>query len=134
MSSFASYAAWLGVRACILQSALFSGLNLAVFSLSLLRLQIAADGGNADAIKVLELRKNTNQVLATVIWGNVTTNVLLTMLSDSLLTGLGAFFFSTFAITLLGEIIPQAYFSCTTNDLAMHAVPGFLSRGPVSPC
>ena len=134
MSSLATYGAWLGVFACILQSGLFAGLNLAVFSLSLLRLQIAADGGNADAIKVLELRKNTNQVLATVIWGNVTTNVLLTMLSDSLLTGLGAFFFSTFAITLLGEIIPQAYFSRTTNDLAMHAVPGFLSRGPVSPC
>src|ERR1700730_4515047 len=119
MSSFASYAAWLGVIACILQSALFAGLNLAVFSLSLLRLQIEADGGNPDAVKVLELRKNANQVLATVIWGNVSTNVLLTLLSESLLTGLGAFFFSAFAITLLGEIIPQAYFS--RNALRMTA-------------
>jgi hypothetical protein len=90
--------------------------------LSLLRLQIEADGGNPDAVKVLELRKNANQVLATVIWGNVTTNVLLTLLSDSLLTGLGAFFFSAFAITLLGEIIPQAYFS--RNALRM--TPRFL--------
>ena len=119
MSSFASYAAWLGVIACIVQSALFSGLNLAVFSLSLLRLQIEADGGNPDAVKVLELRKSANQVLATVIWGNVSTNVLLTLLSESLLTGLGAFFFSAFAITLLGEIIPQAYFS--RNALRMTA-------------
>ena len=134
MPSIANYWVWPGIVACIVQSALFAGLNLAVFSLSLLRLQVEADGGNADAAKVLDLRKDANQVLATVIWGNVTTNVLLTMLSDSLLTGLGAFFFSTFAITLLGEIIPQAYFSRTTNDLAMHAVPGFLSRGPVSPC
>jgi hypothetical protein len=119
MSSLSIYGAWLGVIACILQSGLFAGLNLAVFSLSLLRLQIEADGGNSDAVKVLDLRKNANQVLATVIWGNVTTNVLLTLLSGSLLTGLGAFFFSAFAITLLGEIIPQAYFS--RNALRMTA-------------
>jgi metal transporter CNNM len=114
-----TYGAWLGVFACILQSGLFAGLNLAVFSLSLLRLQIEADGGNKDAVKVLELRKNANQVLSTVIWGNVTTNVLLTLLSGSVLTGLGAFFFSAFAITMLGEIIPQAYFS--RNALSMTA-------------
>jgi len=119
MSSLQTYGAWLGVILCILQSGLFAGLNLAVFSLSLLRLQIEADGGNADAVKVLELRKNANQVLSTVIWGNVTTNVLLTLLSDSVLTGLGAFFFSAFAITVLGEIIPQAYFS--RNALRMTA-------------
>src|ERR1700724_1181712 len=107
MVAFSTTGAWLGVFACIIQSALFAGLNLAVFSLSLLRLQIEADGGNKDAVKVLELRKDANQVLSTVIWGNVTTNVLLTLLSDSVLTGLGTFFFSAFAITLLGEIIPQ---------------------------
>jgi hypothetical protein len=108
---------WIGIAACILQSALFAGLNLAVFSLSMLRLQIEADGGNSDAAGVLELRKDANQVLATIIWGNVTTNVLLTLLSDSVLTGIGAFVFSAFAITLLGEIFPQAYFS--RNALAM---------------
>jgi metal transporter CNNM len=42
---------------------------------------------------------------------SVSTNVFLTLLSNSVLAGLGAFFFSTFAITLLGEIVPQAYFS-----------------------
>src|ERR1700761_7391354 len=119
MSSIPSYVAWLGVIACIVQSGLFSGLNLAVFSLSLLRLQIEADGGNADAVKVLQLRKDANQVLATIIWGNVTTNVLLTLLSDSVLTGIIAFFFSAFMITMLGEIIPQAYFS--RNALRMTA-------------
>jgi metal transporter CNNM len=102
---------WIGIVACTIQSALFAGLNLADFSLSLLRLQLEADGGNADAARVLDLRKNANQVPATVVWGNVNTNVLLTPLSDSALAGLGAFFFSAVAITLLGEIIPQAYFS-----------------------
>jgi hypothetical protein len=46
-----------------------------------------------------------------VICGSVSTNVFLTLLSNSVLAGLGAFFFSAVAITLLGEIVPQAYFS-----------------------
>jgi hypothetical protein len=102
---------WAGIVVCILQSAMFSGLNLAVFSLSQLRLQIDADGGDADAARVLALRKNSNQVLSTIVWGNISTNVLLTLLSDSVLTGIAGFLFSTFALTMLGEIIPQAYFS-----------------------
>jgi metal transporter CNNM len=119
MSSVPSIWIWLGIVACVAQSAAFAGLNLAVFSLSQLRLQIQADGGDADAARVLDLRRNSNQVLATVIWGNVSTNVLLTLLSDSVLAGLYAFFFSAIVITLLGEIIPQAYFS--RNALKMTA-------------
>jgi metal transporter CNNM len=111
MSHIPSVWIWLGIIACVTLSALFSGLNLAIFSLSQLRLQIEADGGNKDAARVLDLRKNSNQVLATVIWGNVGTNVFLTLLSDSILAGLGAFFFSAIMITLFGEIAPQAYFS-----------------------
>src|SRR5689334_9291785 len=117
MNLIESAGTWIGIVLCIMQSAAFSGLNLAVFSISPLRLQIAADGGNKDAARVLELRKDANQVLATIIWGNVSTNVLLTLLSDSVLAGIGAFVFSAFAITLLGEIFPQAYFS--RNALAM---------------
>jgi len=119
MSSVSTIWIWLGIIACVVQSGLFAGLNLAVFSLSQIRLQIEVDSGNADAAKVMELRQNSNQVLATVVWGNVSTNVLLTLLSDSVLAGLSAFFFSAFAITLLGEIIPQAYFS--RNALRMTA-------------
>jgi metal transporter CNNM len=119
MSYIPSIGIWLGIIVCITLSALFAGLNLAIFSLSQLRLQIEADGGNKDAARVLDLRKNSNQVLATVIWGNVGTNVCLTLLSDSVLAGLGAFFFSAVVITLLGEIAPQAYFS--RNALKMTA-------------
>ncbi len=135
MSSIPGIWIWLGIIVCVVQSALFAGLNLAVFSLSQLRLQLEADGGNADAARVLELRKNSNQVLATVIWGNVGTNVFITLLSDSVLAGLGAFFFSAVVITLLGEIAPQAYFS--RNALRMTArfspVLEFPPRRPVSP-
>lgn len=119
MSFVPSIWIWLGIIVCVVQSALFAGLNLAIFSLSLLRLQLEADGGNTDAARVLELRKDSNCVLATVIWGNVSTNVFLTLLSDSVLAGLGAFFFSAVVITLLGEIVPQAYFS--RNALRMTA-------------
>jgi CBS domain containing-hemolysin-like protein len=119
MSSISPIWIWLGIVICVVQSGLFAGLNLAVFSLSHLRLQLEADGGNADAARVLELRKNSHQVLSTVVWGNVGTNVLLTLLSDSVLAGLGAFFFSAIVITLLGEIAPQAYFS--RNALRMTA-------------
>jgi hypothetical protein len=64
MSHIPDMPIWLGIIACIMLSALFSGLNLAVFSVSQLRLQIEADGGNRDATRVLDLRKNSNQVLA----------------------------------------------------------------------
>jgi metal transporter CNNM len=114
---------WAGIALCILQSAMFSGLNLAVFSLSQLRLQIDADGGDADAARVLALRKNSNQVLATIVWGNISTNVLLTLLSDSVLTGIAGFLFSTFALTMLGEIIPQAYFSRNALRMVSRLLP-----------
>jgi metal transporter CNNM len=119
MSHIPSIWIWLGIVACVTLSALFAGLNLAIFSLSQLRLQIEADGGSKDAARVLDLRRNSNQVLATVIWGNVGTNVFLTLLSDSVLAGLGAFFFSAVMITVFGEIAPQAYFS--RNALRMTA-------------
>jgi metal transporter CNNM len=120
MSYIPSIWIWIGIIACITLSALFAGLNLAIFSLSQLRLQIEPDGGNKDAARVLDLRKNSNQVLATVIWGNVGTNVFLTLLCVSVLAGLGAFFFSAVVITLFGEIAPQAYFS--RNALRMTAL------------
>ncbi len=102
---------WLGIIVCVTQAALFSGLNLALFSMSRMRLEIAADVGNADAIKVRNLRRDSNLALATIIWGNVGSNVILTLLSNSVMAGVVAFVFSTVVITCLCEIAPQAYFS-----------------------
>jgi metal transporter CNNM len=123
MSSIPSVWIWLGIALCVAQSAAFSGLNLAVFSLSQLRLQLEADAGNADAKKVLTLRQDSNRVLATIIWGNVSTNVLLTLLSDSVLAGVYAFLFSAVVITLLGEIFPQAYFSRNALQMTSRFLP-----------
>lgn len=102
---------WIGIAFCVSQSAMFSGLNLAFFSISKLRLTVEASKGNKHASKVLELRKDSNFLLTTILWGNVGINVLLTLLSNSVMLGFAAFVFSTFVITFLGEIIPQAYFS-----------------------
>ncbi|UCH62047.1 MAG: DUF21 domain-containing protein [Fidelibacterota bacterium] len=102
---------WLGIAFCISQSAIFSGLNLAVFSISRLRLEVEASQNNRNASKILALRSDANFLLTTILWGNVGINVLLTLLSNSVLAGVMAFIFSTVLITFLGEIVPQAYFS-----------------------
>jgi metal transporter CNNM len=101
---------WLGIAICITQSATMSGLNLAVFSLSRLRLEVAANGGSREAARILAFRKDANFALATILWGNVAVNVLLTLLADSVLLGVSSFLFSTVVITIMGEIMPQAYF------------------------
>ena len=67
--------------------------------------------------------KILNLTLATVLWGNVTINVLLTLLSNSVLAGIGAFVFSTIVITLFGEIFPQAYFSRNALRMASRLTP-----------
>src|SRR5262245_16398508 len=103
--------AWLAIVLCIGQTGMFAGLNLAIFSLSRLRLEIAANAGDKDAVKVREIRRDSNLTLTTIVWGTVATNVLLTLLSDSVLSGVAAFAFATVAITILGDIVPQAYFS-----------------------
>lgn len=102
---------WLGIALCLSQSAMLSGLNLAVFSISRLRLEAAAKGGDADAVAVLALREDANFTLATILWANVGVNVLLTLLADSVLAGGAAFVFSTVVITFVGELFPQAYFT-----------------------
>ncbi len=113
---------WLGIVVCVSQSATFSGLNLAMFGVSRLRLEVEASSGSKAAKKVLALRDDSNFLLTTILWGNVGINCLLTLLSDSVLVGITGFLFSTVAITIFGEILPQAYFS--RNALA---IASFLS-------
>jgi hypothetical protein len=116
---------WIGIGFCVTQSAMFSGLNLAFFSVSKLRLEIEAAQQNALAAKVLAVRSDPNFLLTTVLWGNVGINVLLTLLADSVLAGVTAFLFSTVVITFFGEIIPQAYFSRNAIRMASLLTPVF---------
>lgn len=114
---------WLGIVFCVSQSAIFSGLNIAFFSLSRMRLQVEAENGVIAAKKVLSLRQDANFLLVTILWGNIGINVLLALLSNSILTGVTAFIFSTVIITIFGEICPQAYFSRNAMRMASKMVP-----------
>ncbi len=118
-----SFITWIGILFCISQSAMFSGMNLALFSISRLRLEVEASLGNHDAKKILKMRQDSNFLLTTVLWGNVGINVLLTLLSNSVLAGVSAFFFSTIVITFVGEILPQAYFSRHAMRMASLLAP-----------
>lgn len=114
---------WLGMVLCLIQAGTFSGLNLAVFSISRLHLEATAESGDIGVKRVLALRQDANFTLSTILWGNVAVNVLLTLLADSVLAGLSAFLFSTVVITLAGEIIPQAYFSRHALPIVVRLVP-----------
>ncbi|WP_339720121.1 DUF21 domain-containing protein [uncultured Paraglaciecola sp.] len=114
---------WIGIIICISQSAIFSGLNLAFFSLSRLQLEVESKQGSSSADVILSLRADSNYLLSTLLWGNVSINVLLTLLSDSVLTGMSSFLFSTVLITFLGEVFPQAYFSRNALKVASKLAP-----------
>ena len=100
---------WIGIFVCLSQSAMFSGLTIGFFGLSRLKLEVETEAKDPEAIKIMQLRKDSNFLLSTLLWGNVSANVLLTLFTDSVLTGVWAFLFSTFVITIFGEIMPQAY-------------------------
>ncbi|MFC1925225.1 DUF21 domain-containing protein [Chloroflexota bacterium] len=114
---------WVLIVICISQSAMFSGLNLAFFSITKLRLEVEVSKGNKNAERVVALRKDPNFLLVTILWGNVAANVLLALASGSILSGIVAFLFSTILITLVGEIAPQAYFSRKALRMASFLSP-----------
>lgn len=114
---------WVGIAFCISQSAMFSGLNLAYFSVSRLRLEVEARTGDRSAARILKMREDSNFLLTTILWGNVGINVLLTLLSNSVMAGVAAFLFSTILITMFGEIIPQAYFSRNALTVGARLAP-----------
>ena len=114
---------WLGIAFCVSQSAMFSGLNLALFGITRLRLEVDSQLGNSAATRVLELRRDSNFLLTTILWGNVAINTLLALLANSIMTGVVAFVFSTVLITFVGEIGPQAYFSRNAVRMASLLAP-----------
>lgn len=114
---------WLGILLCLSQSAMLSGLNLGLFSLNKLELEVEGRKGSRQAQRVLALRADANFALVTILWGNVGVNVLLALLSGSVLGGVAAFLFSTVVITIFAEIIPQSYFTRHALRLASLLAP-----------
>ena len=89
-------------------SALFSGLTLGLFSLDVNSLRRRAKHGDADAAKVYPIRERSNQLLITLILGNVLVNTSLSIFLGTLASGLMAGIMATALIVVFGEIIPQA--------------------------
>lgn len=114
---------WIAILVCLSQSAMLSGLNLGVFSISKLELEVEAKKGHAGARRLLDIRQDANFALVTILWGNVGVNVLLALLSGSVMSGVAAFLFSTVVITVFAEIMPQAYFTRHALRLAALLVP-----------
>lgn len=115
--------ALMGVIISLIHCGLFSGLNLGFFGSSRLRLDVLADLKNPDAVRILSLREDAHFLLATLLWGNVVSVVLLTLFTESIMTGVSVFIFSTFVVTFFGEIIPQAYLAKHTLRASSIIVP-----------
>ena len=96
----------------VMFSGLFSGLTLGLMSLDKTGLEIVMHGGDpsnaAAAEAIYPVRKNGNQLLCTLLLGNVAVNALLSILTADIWGGLTGFLVSTAVIVILGEIIPQA--------------------------
>eukprot|EP00760_Papus_ankaliazontas_P039759 PhM_4_TR9773/c1_g1_i1/m.99571/K16302/CNNM; metal transporter CNNM len=104
---------------CVALSGMFSGLTLGVLGLDTLSLEVIADSGpepdRAYAQLILPVRRLGNQLLCTLLIGNVMVNVLISLLTAELTNGLMGFFISTVMIVIFGEIVPQA--SCSRYAL-----------------
>ena len=96
------------VIALVALSALFSGLTLGLFSLDPHALRRRAKHGDIDASLVYPLRERGNQLLITLILGNVLVNTTLSLFLGSVASGLIAGIMATALIVVFGEIIPQA--------------------------
>ncbi len=96
-------------------SAMFSGLTLGLLSLNIFELRRKCELGNAAAKLVYPIRARGNELLVTLIVGNVLVNVALTVVIDNLIpgdtfwAGLVTVVVATALITFFGEILPQAF-------------------------
>jgi metal transporter CNNM len=92
-------------------SAVCSGLNVAILSLSLDDLRRKADLGNQYARRLLPLRRNIHLTLASILLINVAVVSATSLVLEQRMNGILAGLLSTVLIVVFGEILPQAFFS-----------------------
>ncbi len=90
-------------------SALFSGLNLGFFSLDRSDLERKAHLGDVRAQRVLRVRRRSNELLVTLLLGNVAVNAAISILLGDVTSGVIAGVIATGLIVIFGEILPQAF-------------------------
>ena len=91
-------------------SAICSGLNLSLMSLSVSDLRRKARTGNNKAKRVLPLRENSHLSLASILLTNVAVISTTSLVLEHRFNGLIAGIASTLLIVVFGEIFPQAIF------------------------
>jgi len=101
----------LEVTTLVTLSAICSGLNVAIMSLSIGDLSRKAKLGNAYAKRVLPLRRNSHLTLASILLVNVAVISTNSLVLERHMSGVLAGALSTLMIVILGEIIPQALFT-----------------------
>ena len=111
------------ITVLLLFSALFSGLTLGFLGLDRSELERKRKLGNLKAEMVYQVRKNGNQLLVTLLVGNVLVNAILSVVLASYTTGVLAVAVSTFLIVIFGEILPQAFFAKYALEVGYRFVP-----------
>ncbi|XP_078236261.1 metal transporter CNNM4 [Pogona vitticeps] len=112
-------------------SGIFSGLSVGLMSLNPQELRILQNAGTDKekryASRILPLREKGNYLLCSLLIANVLVNNCFSISFDFLVgASVVAIGISTFAIVLLGGIIPQAL--CCRHGLAMSAKTTFITR------
>jgi len=102
---------YLIIISLVLLSGLFSGLTLGLLSLNKDGLKRKISLGDKEAKKVYSVRKKGNQLLCTLLLGNVGVNSALAVFLGSVTSGFAAGLTATGLIVIFGEILPQATFS-----------------------
>src|SRR5487761_1509839 len=102
---------FLEVVALVGFSAICSGLNVGIVSLSVGDLQRKASLGNGAARKVLPFRRNLHLTLAVILLSNVAAISGTSLVLNNRFNGFIAEIATTLLIVIFGEVFPQAFFA-----------------------
>ncbi len=116
----------LSIFILILFSGLFSGLTIGLFSLDKTELERKAELKDADARKVLAVRRQGNLLLVALLLGNVAVNSAISILLTDIASGVIAGIIATGLIVIFGEIIPQA--TCARYAMKVGAQTAWLVK------
>jgi metal transporter CNNM len=102
---------FLEVIALVGFSAVCSGLNIGIVSLSIGDLERKASLGNNAARKILPFRKNLHLTLAGILLSNVASISGTSLVLNNRFNGIVAEIATTLLIVVFGEVLPQAFFA-----------------------
>lgn len=91
-------------------AAIFSGLNISLMSLTVADLKRKASLGDAQAKKVLPVRRDAHLSLASILFANVAVVSSSSLILEHHFNGLIAGLVSTILMVIFGEVLPQALF------------------------